>query len=343
VRFRYNAAKIVQTHLDRHESCDWAATTLVKLLDSGTVDGSDSSSDPAAEFPLGDKEDAHCCPTDDICRTLGRIRSREATEPLIRLLRRRPYSSQAVVALGEIGDPAAIPVLLERFEASSSLPANEVAALGKLKVRQIVPKIAPLLNGPNGDSGLSYDQTKVILDALRDIGDRSAAPSIEKFYARTRRVDAKRVLLQLTEPDPVPALIEFFDGNSDDYAYVDVLEDLCRFDDPRVTQFLKTIAANAPSETLRLTAIRGLGSLHRQDALMALVGLFAVRYPPTMDVRVGPGPAIKASDYFPDLIRRTLMDATGQDFGRDADAWARCLAAHPVPARDHPTTSPSGA
>jgi arylsulfatase A-like enzyme len=92
--------------------------------------------DSAAVVPLGEelqlcKEAAVCRP---IVQALGRLRDRRATGPLLIHLVAVMDRNETAAALGEIGDPAAVPALVERLNTDEYVTVRAAAAeaLGKL-------------------------------------------------------------------------------------------------------------------------------------------------------------------------------------------------------------------
>ena len=151
LRHRYNAAEAVRLYLaygGKGPASKWGVTTLVELLTDGSIDGSGVSGSPPGEFPLGDRHDIMHTPIDSICASLGYRKAKTAVPALISVLERRPQTSSAAYALGEIGDEQAIPILLKVLNDKTGTADFEVTALAKLKCKQAVPILISKLGRP---------------------------------------------------------------------------------------------------------------------------------------------------------------------------------------------------
>jgi HEAT repeat protein len=136
---------------------------------------------------------------DEKLQALGEVRKapgdRKAAVPaLVEVLKQAPRArAQAALALGEIGDPAAVQPLVAAIDGTSRdrdvLDANRFIAdaLGALRAREAVPALQSLAGSPDG-----YVQVAAV-DALGRIGDPAAVdtlvsmvenPQVEPFTAR---------------------------------------------------------------------------------------------------------------------------------------------------------------
>ena len=92
--------------------------------------------DPAAVPALS--EELPRCTEASVCRplvqALGKLRDRRATAPLVTHLAAVMDRADTVVALGEIGDPSAVPALIERLTVDEYVTVRAAAAeaLGKI-------------------------------------------------------------------------------------------------------------------------------------------------------------------------------------------------------------------
>jgi HEAT repeat protein len=119
---------------------------------------------------------------------------RAAVPALVEVLKQAPRArGQAALALGEIGDPAAVKALVEAIDKGAkdreSIDANRFIAdaLGALRAKDAVPALTELMSSPDG-----YVQVAAV-DALGRVGDPAAidalvtiatGPNVEPFIAK---------------------------------------------------------------------------------------------------------------------------------------------------------------
>jgi HEAT repeat protein len=107
--------------------------------------------------------------------------------------------AEAAVALGEIGDPAAIPALIAAVNPAASerdameLNRHVADALGELRAREAVPALTQLTGSPDG-----FTQVAAV-DALGKIGDPAAVDTLVAVATgeRIEPFTAKKALLAL--------------------------------------------------------------------------------------------------------------------------------------------------
>jgi HEAT repeat protein len=143
--------------------------------------------------------------TDEKLEALGQVRrapgDRRAAVPyLLEVLKQAPRArAEAALALGEIGDPAAVPGLIAAIDPSpkdrEGHDANRhvAAALGTLRAHEAVPALQQLTSSADG-----FTQVAAV-DALGQIGDATAVDTLVSV-ATSEQVEpftAKRALLAL--------------------------------------------------------------------------------------------------------------------------------------------------
>lgn len=143
--------------------------------------------------------------TDEKLEALAQVRKapgdrRPAVPFLLEVLKQAPRArAEAALALGEIGDPSAVPGLIAAIEPApkdrDTLDANRhvAAALGTLRAREAVPVLQQLTASPDG-----FTQVAAV-DALGQIGDAAAVDTLVGV-ATSEQVEpftAKRALLAL--------------------------------------------------------------------------------------------------------------------------------------------------
>ncbi|HEX9051663.1 MAG TPA: HEAT repeat domain-containing protein [Anaeromyxobacter sp.] len=145
---------------------------------------------------------------DEKLQALGEVRKapgdRKAAVPALVEIVKDPGThprarAEAAVALGEIGDPAAIPALLAAANPAATerdameLNRHVADALGELRAREAVPVLKSLTSSPDG-----FTQVAAV-DALGKIGDPAAVDTLVAIATgeRIEPFTAKKALLAL--------------------------------------------------------------------------------------------------------------------------------------------------
>ena len=331
LRHRFNAAKVVEMFANGStgDAEEWSGKLLIRLLEDRSLEGELPVILPNGDFPEGDLEDIRLPPIRDICDRLGYMKEKRAVPVLMSFVKRRFNAADAAFALGHIGDQQAGPILIELLNSREQL-SNEhlvIIAIGELKYQPGAAVLATRLRVPP-DTYL--DSTGAILNALLDIGDRSVIGDIEKYLEgdipNGSRSSARRVLVQLKEPDPVPELLKMFEQESDKSQKGHILSDLGRYKNPTVVAKLTQVAANSESAFLRRGAILGLESVGNRQALLALAGLLDTEFPPNLKAERGwKIPPKDWQEYFRERLAKCLNQATKQEFGADSRMWQQWI------------------
>jgi HEAT repeat protein len=296
---------------------DWATGQLVKLV----------ADERLRTKPL---EELHARQTvGDICRTLGEQKCQAAVPVLIDALRRHPDEADAAVALGDIGDPAAVPVLLETLEGQGAvgrtLRGEQASALHSLgKDKDLLPVLVRHVNDSRA------------IGLLAEIGDRSAAGPIREYLAHNphgpergniyapRREEVEVALAQLEAKDPAELtarLIKILNDDPNRDHALTVVDALRATRSSAAVEPLGRLAASTRYDMTFSSAVNALGEIGGPEAVAALVRLF------DRDLsRIGDKPP----DVWPSAIARALRRATGQNFGPDAAKWKAWLATNPA-------------
>lgn len=332
LRHRYNAAKTVELHVRRDSTKTWGLNLLIGLVADGSLDGSGVHSSPPGEFPEGDRNDIMFTPIDDICRDLGFMKEKKAVPALISVLERRPRTDRAAFALGEIGDQRAVPALMKILKDTPGFGHSEVTALGKLKAQAAVPVLVSQLGRPKirapdpfASSDIDISETRILLEALLEIGDLDAIPAIEKFlkgdFPKEAKAPARRVLAQLNSADPAKSLLELLESETYEPERSDLIRSLTKFRDSRVVGELTTIARSSDSAFMRREAIFGLRDIGDRQSLLALAALLDLTIPRDLKARWGWRTLPDFQRYFPETVEMCLKQRTRQDFGKDRGKW----------------------
>ncbi len=359
LRYRYNAAEAVRMFVGRDPEKTWGIDMLLKHVASGALDGSGVTGGPVyppggdPDFPDGDRHDIMSEPLNSFCWDLGFMKCERAVPTLIGVLKRLPKTGGAAFALGEIGDPKAIPALMEILRNRSGYAHREVAALGKLKAKEAVPILIARLGNPETTfSGLDNLEMEDVLEALLAIGDRRAIEPIKAYIAtkpsKLITAAARRVLVQLDSDDPAAELLALLDKEAYEPERSDLVFALVRYsDDPRILKRLSTMARTSDSAFMRREAIHALGQIDTGESLLVLAGLLDDVFP--NDLKAKWGWKIRPenfTDYFHQQAHRILKDKTGKDLPPESTRWVEFLQTTRTPnnaeqdGADQPATAP---
>lgn len=326
LRYRYNAAEIVEMYVARDSRKEWGVNTLIKLLADGSLDGSGVTKSPPGEYPSGDRNDIMGTPMDGICWSLGFMKAKSAVPALISVLERKPGTGGAAFALGEIGDKRATPILLKILEDRSGYENREITALGQMKCVEAVPILVARLGHPRTTGGDSDTrEARTILEALLEIGDKRAIAPIEDYLRadspKQSKAVAKRVLAELRSPDPVETLLTLLRTETYEPERSDIIAALTKYKDARVVKELEGIARTSDSAFMRREAITGLRDIGDRQSLLILASLLDVAFPEDLKADWGWKGVPDLRRYFPDTIAMCLKQCTKQDFGKDRAKW----------------------
>lgn len=205
---------------------------------------------------------------------LGDIKDPKAVEPLIKALNDSDYkmAEAPAWALGEIRDKRATVPLLEAFKAeryrtgsSGNKEKALVEALGKLGD----PKVIPILM----DSTCSKELREVIVDALIAIG-KPSVDALTEFLGKGEggyweREVAAEVLGRLKDMKAAEALIKALGDNRFHEVREAAAEALSQLGEPAIDLLLKTLSDSPP--LIRAGAANALGKLGNAKATEPLI------------------------------------------------------------------------
>lgn len=147
---------------------------------------------------------------EEIERFLGHTRAREAVPLLMATLKKGPSNTAAAWALGAIGDPAAVPLVIECFEKRLNSHVY-LAALGKLATPEAV------------DFLIAHLDAYGAVEALAETRSPRALPALRRHVARLRVLQEREYFtarihcLCLKEKDPRGALLVVAADAAQDY------------------------------------------------------------------------------------------------------------------------------
>lgn len=327
LRHRFNAATMIDLYVGENPENDWGINTLIGLLEDGSIDNIGSHTyfpilaGVLEEYPEGDQADI-TSPINDICQHMGSLKLIRAVPALITVLERIPNNSDAVDALGEIGDNRVAPLLMKRLHDRVDDNDAETIALGNLKYKGAVPALLKQLVNYEDDD---YLGTVYTLEALLKIGDQQAVKPIEEYlqgdFQEENKGVARRVLVQLKSDDPVSELIKLLDSETDEMGRRRIIDDLAEYHDLRVVDPLEKIARTSDSAAIRSDAIYGLAEMGDGLSLLILAALLDQTWPDNLTTETGWKTIPDFKEYFSETVLDCLKRATQQDFGPDRDAW----------------------
>jgi HEAT repeat protein len=316
LRHRYNAAEALRWYVGRDPAKAWGVRLMISLLEDRSLDGSGIESSPS-DYKGFDRDDIMFTPINTYCWDLGFMKEHAAVDALISVLERKPNIDGAAFALGEIGDRKAIPVLMKILKDNSGYEHREVTSLGQLKCKEALPILIARL--PTAGHGQLEQQ---ILEALADIGDKSAVPAIKSYLQTCDSRVARRVLARLDSTDPVADLLGQLEKETYEPARSDIISDLVRYKDPRVVEPFTKLARHSDSAFMRREAIFGLRAVATRQSLLELAALLDVKFPKNLKIEWGwKYPPDELEPFFRELITDCLKDYSKQDFGTNSRKW----------------------
>jgi len=221
-----------------------------------------------------------------IARLLGELKSPSSVEPLVAALdfgssdsAAQGMNKEIATALGNLGDPKAVPTLVRLMKSRDSYVRIEaINALGKLKAKEAVPALMELATDEGGETFIN----KKAIQALGEIGDPQAVPALVRMMFKERRavsfyVESSFALYQVGRPA------------------ADALLPVIRGEDPKLLEWAKE--NRVLPEALYAKSAQVLGDLHEKRAEPAL--LAKLNYPSEyLDVKL--------------FVRMRMADALGR-------------------------------
>lgn len=252
-----------------------------------------------------------------------------------------PYSQQArpafsdelsdALRLADAGDAKGGATLLALLETGKAridgLNGHLIpSALGRLKYQPAASVLARSLITPPKQNEYTAVTT---LDALMEIGD-SGVTNVLQLYLGTDlsphvQAAARRVLIQLSETDPVPDLLVLLGRESYEPERSRIISTLTKHRDARVIKELAWIAAESGSAFMRREAILGLRDIGDRQSLLALTSLLDLTFSKELKADFGWKGIPDFRKYFPDTIAMCLKQCTKQDFGTNRTEWDKWI------------------
>lgn len=260
---------------------------------------------------------------DDFCRTIGWLKWKPAEDVLIDVVKRHPHRSAAVMALGEIGDPKAIPALRPlATDSDGRLRFETIDALTALGDGQCVTLLIEHLKQPYEDG--VFPECREIILRCRRLRDRRIAQPLRDYIARPDakfRRDAELSLALVEEDDTdkraarIAPLLAGLTEREDWSVTCDIIEEIGRCRSQTAVPVLLKYAKPRREGLVPKAAIESLANTGGPEAVRGLVSLFSEDYSQTNAWKFEP------VSKFRELIGEALEHATGQKFDTDAGAW----------------------
>lgn len=202
-------------------------------------------------------------------KTLGRLKTPLATGYLADLLKNPALRRETVQALGDIGDRAALALLLPELDAESdmALKAEIVKAVGKIGDKEAVPRLAALLKQPEeGIPAVTY----AVLGALGRIAEKGTADQALGDIFRQNlasadsqvRMLAARGLSSIKNPQSGDRLIELLKKDPLDEVKIEAITSLRKLSNAGLPQALIAILRDpAASDALKKASIEAVGGM----------------------------------------------------------------------------------
>lgn len=159
-----------------------------------------------------------------VARVLGELKDPSSVEPLMAAIdfaatesEDKAANKEIVVALGNIGDKRAVPAMMKALNTKDNYTViAAIEGLGQLKASDAYDKLNEYATSESGETFIS----KKAIQALGDIGDKRAVPSLIKMMVKERRgvsfyAESSFALFQIGEP-AADALVEAIEGRNKD-------------------------------------------------------------------------------------------------------------------------------
>jgi HEAT repeat protein len=277
----------------------------------------------------------------DLTLALGYLKCTNAVPFLIEMARKTNGRRGPIMALGQLGDPRAIPLMIDlvkqkgptaKYESGSILEdalLRPVEALASLRAKEAVPVL------------IEYIQHPDVIEALQDIGDARAIPPLQNLILSKGKIEktavsndpdlvqhrlaAARIAVASLDPkDRTARLCELLtDALFDEFQRRAVVWRLADQPDPRAIPFLAGAIKTDKSGAVVNQAITVLAVFKYKAAVDALIASFDADFQGKQDWKRAYSP-----EMFQDNIAGSLHSLTGQPIGADKAQWSNWWQAH---------------
>lgn len=243
---------------------------------------------------------------------LGRQHCTTAVPVLIKHVKDEGPDSRAVSMLGDMGDPRAIPVLLEVLGSVTNNDRQGFAGLGpasalaQLKAEEVAPML------------LEHIESKSAREALGNLGDLRAINALQP-YAEDGDMQAKIALVKLGHDDPMDALAPLL--NNPDIHWTDQADVLRYFrfhPDARIVPVLLDGIHHNPHGKVLNMSIELLAFYPGRESIEGLLRCFDANFEGKRDWKYAYEPIM-----FQRRIAESLQTLTGEGYGPHPHVWRR--------------------
>ena len=301
---------------------------------------------------------------------LGRTGDRRAIPILIEVSKDPRLGSEAVMALADIDAKRAVPLLVQMFEgikptAIESKHRYAIQKLAEIDAERAKPVLVKLLRTlPRSHVDLNYGrlseplytlaevagQLKAkeavptllqyveypeIMEALAEIGDPAAIPSLQKTmdedariverhqelpaeFAKKRLFAARMALCTWDTDGGTERLLELLgDESLDEWQYATVVSKLAECQTPKAIPALVGVIQVGQGHSAIAAALSGLAKLKHKAAVEGLIDCFDVDF---KEESFNKGGHVTPATYR-NRIAQALQKLTGQPFGTDKQQW----------------------
>ena len=247
----------------------------------------------------------------NIVYRLASRKCKEAVPALIKRIQTEGGEQATISALGEIGDPRAIPLLIDMLQEQLDQgwdpdygKPTVLQAIGRIQAEQAVVPLIQHIEMPG------------VPETLGHIGDPRAIPAL-RTLADEGNLEAKIALYRLGEPGMFEQLLEAKDNERyTGWARINAMFVLSESQDPRMLPVLVEWIEADESGVVATLAIRALAKYDTPEAVEALIACFEVDF----SQKAGWPPAYQ-TEHYTGHIAEALTRMTGQTFGDNPDTW----------------------
>lgn len=276
----------------------------------------------------------------DLTNLLGHLKCTEAVPFLIQMCEDTSGARGPVMALGDIGDDRAIPILIKyltnaaktvKHDKGTGLPdefSRPIYALANLRAQEATLIFLEYLAFPDVIESLAFlDDQRAVAPLENLIANEGLiiqeGEEVYPYLAADRLVEAKITLACLAD-DPTPQLCALIgDESFSEFQQRRVVWELGRDVDPRAIPALINAVQTDPSGTVVNQSIAVLAEFKYKIAVDGLIECFDADFEEKQDWKRAYNP-----EMFRKNIGESLTEITGHDLGPNKKEWLKWWSAH---------------